>query len=201
MKKDEFSTLTKLIESAKFEFAKNGFHKTTVESITKKAGVAKGTYYIYFKTKEDVIRYMVNEMTDRILHILEMALNTIRSGIDDFNLFLKSVLTDTIAEYINIKDIMITVINSNYALSEELTSFKSKNINRLKDKVLDILKVAKEKGYLRDVDIKIVADALFLLMMNFTIDVIIKQGKRNFKKNIESIADFILYGILKEVKV
>lgn len=197
MKKNEISTLIKLIEAAKFEFAKNGVQKTTVESITKRAGVGKGTYYIYFKTKEDVIRYMVNEMTDRILHILEVSLNTIKSGIDDFNLFMKSVLTDTIAEYINIKDIMITVMNSNYALSEELSSFKSENINRLKSEVVKILKVAKKKAYLRDIDITVVADTLFLLMMNFTIDIIIKQSKKNFDKNIDSIADLILYGILK----
>lgn len=33
----------------------NGFYKLSVEDITKNAGVAKGTFYIYFKHKEEIV--------------------------------------------------------------------------------------------------------------------------------------------------
>lgn len=43
-----------LLNAAKRLFLERGFADTSVDQITKAAGVAKGTYYLYFTTKEDV---------------------------------------------------------------------------------------------------------------------------------------------------
>ncbi|ASJ17016.1 hypothetical protein A3L04_08000 [Thermococcus chitonophagus] len=49
-------TREKLLHSAKKLFASKGFDRVTVDEIVKDAGVAKGTFYLYFKRKEDIIR-------------------------------------------------------------------------------------------------------------------------------------------------
>jgi AcrR family transcriptional regulator len=36
-------------------FVRNGFASTTIEEITQKAGVAKGTFYLYFDSKEAIL--------------------------------------------------------------------------------------------------------------------------------------------------
>lgn len=48
-------TKNKIIESAKYLIKENGFENVSVDDITKHAGVAKGSYYVYFKKKEDII--------------------------------------------------------------------------------------------------------------------------------------------------
>jgi len=48
-------TRKKLLETAEQLLKTNGFNALCVEDITKKANVAKGTFYIYFKHKEDII--------------------------------------------------------------------------------------------------------------------------------------------------
>ena len=48
-------TKSALLESALKLFHDRGFDATTVEDITDKAGVAKGTFYTYFATKSDII--------------------------------------------------------------------------------------------------------------------------------------------------
>lgn len=40
----------------------NGFYKLSVEDITKKANVAKGTFYIYFKHKEEIVLEICKEL-------------------------------------------------------------------------------------------------------------------------------------------
>lgn len=48
--------------------AKRGLAKTSVEAIAKEANVAKGTVYLYFKTKEEIILEIwnyVNELLDK----------------------------------------------------------------------------------------------------------------------------------------
>ncbi|AMM53950.1 TetR/AcrR family transcriptional regulator [Pyrococcus kukulkanii] len=49
-------TREKLLHSAKKLFARKGFDRVTVDEIVRDAGVAKGTFYLYFKRKEDIIR-------------------------------------------------------------------------------------------------------------------------------------------------
>ena len=44
-----------LLNAAEKLMAKKGYEKTKVEDITSEAGVAKGTFYVYFKSKEDIL--------------------------------------------------------------------------------------------------------------------------------------------------
>ena len=48
-------TRQKLIDTAEDLLKTNGFNALCVEDITKAAGVAKGTFYVYFKHKEDIV--------------------------------------------------------------------------------------------------------------------------------------------------
>lgn len=48
-------TRKKLIDTAEDLLKANGFNALCVEDITKAAGVAKGTFYVYFKHKEDIV--------------------------------------------------------------------------------------------------------------------------------------------------
>lgn len=49
-------TETALLDAAERVLVDRGLQATKVEDITGAAGVAKGTFYLYFSTKEDVIR-------------------------------------------------------------------------------------------------------------------------------------------------
>lgn len=48
-------------------YTENGLHNTSVDQITKKAGVAKGTFYLYFKNKEDFIEQIALKLNIDIL--------------------------------------------------------------------------------------------------------------------------------------
>ena len=48
-------TRQKLLDVAHNLIKTKGFYKLSVEDITKEAGVAKGTFYIYFKHKEEIV--------------------------------------------------------------------------------------------------------------------------------------------------
>jgi AcrR family transcriptional regulator len=48
-------TKERIIKSAIKLFAEKGFHETKVEDIALESGVAKGTVYLYFKSKEEIM--------------------------------------------------------------------------------------------------------------------------------------------------
>ena len=57
-------------------FVENGFHGTSTAEIAKTAGVATGTLFHYFKTKEELINSLY-------LHTKESMLNEISGKYDD----------------------------------------------------------------------------------------------------------------------
>ena len=51
--------LTEFLETAQQLFFQKGYEKTSVNDIIKKIGVAKGTFYHYFKSKKDLLDKIV----------------------------------------------------------------------------------------------------------------------------------------------
>ncbi len=49
-------TRERIVQVATELFASKGFDRATVDEIVAKAGVAKGTFYLYFKSKEDLVK-------------------------------------------------------------------------------------------------------------------------------------------------
>lgn len=56
------ATRRKLLDSAEAEFGGKGFHTASVSSITQRAGVGQGTFYLYFRTKEEIFSTLVKEI-------------------------------------------------------------------------------------------------------------------------------------------
>jgi AcrR family transcriptional regulator len=50
-----------ILEAAFSEFSRNGYATTTLEHIAERAGVTKGTIYVYFESKEQLFISMVRE--------------------------------------------------------------------------------------------------------------------------------------------
>jgi len=69
----------RLIEAGVFQFSLYGINNARVEDITKQAGVAKGTFYTYFKSKEDLLEQLMEmnmeRYTDLFVAIKESNLN------------------------------------------------------------------------------------------------------------------------------
>ena len=56
-------TLRRLLEAAAAEFGERGYHEAAITGITQRAGVALGTFYTYFESKEEVFRALVRDMS------------------------------------------------------------------------------------------------------------------------------------------
>lgn len=59
-------TLRKLLDSAAAEFGERGFHDASISTITRRAGVALGTFYTYFDSKDAIFRALVVDMSEAV---------------------------------------------------------------------------------------------------------------------------------------
>lgn len=59
-------TLRKLLDAAAEEFGEKGFHEASVSSITRRAGIALGSFYTYFDSKDALFRALVGDMSEKV---------------------------------------------------------------------------------------------------------------------------------------
>ena len=62
--------MDKRLSSSEELFATKGFYNTSISDICRHAGTAVGTFYIYFETKIDVYRYLLEKYKTEIKHRL-----------------------------------------------------------------------------------------------------------------------------------
>ena len=70
-----------LLDAAAAEFGEKGFHESSIVSITARAGVALGTFYTYFESKDALFRALVRDMSDRVRDIVAPVLTQPRDAI------------------------------------------------------------------------------------------------------------------------
>lgn len=58
-------TRDKLLQAAEIEFGDKGFHSAAISAITYRAGVALGTFYTYYESKEEIFHDLVSYMSQR----------------------------------------------------------------------------------------------------------------------------------------
>lgn len=68
-------TRDKLLASAKIEFMKNGFSKSSLRTICKNAGVTTGALYFFFKDKNELFSEIVKKPFDELKEIVSAHFN------------------------------------------------------------------------------------------------------------------------------
>ncbi len=61
----------RILEGAKRVFAARGYHDTNISHICDDLGIARGTLYQYFKSKQDVFRAVIEDLLDRVRKFIE----------------------------------------------------------------------------------------------------------------------------------
>jgi TetR/AcrR family transcriptional regulator, fatty acid metabolism regulator protein len=64
----------RILAAAVRVFAKKGFHATRVSEVATAAGVADGTIYLYFKSKDELLASLFEDRVERLLSFLETEL-------------------------------------------------------------------------------------------------------------------------------
>ncbi|GAA0076981.1 TetR/AcrR family transcriptional regulator [Clostridium sp. CTA-5] len=113
-----------LIDTAEELFKTIGYNKTAVSDIVKKISVAQGTFYYYFKSKEDIFLAVFNRyILDSVSEINEILNNNINS-IEKF----KQVLA-----------VQLKTIKSQFSLSSQLQDEENSGIHQ--KAIIDTIKV------------------------------------------------------------
>ncbi len=75
-------TLRKILDAAREEFGERGFSDSSIVGITQRAGVALGTFYTYFDSKEALFHALVRDMSEQVRDSVGPAMTNARDALD-----------------------------------------------------------------------------------------------------------------------
>jgi len=100
-----------LLKTAFEFFTTKGFSKTSITDIVSKAGVAKGTFYLYFKDKYDIRNKLVSHKSSQLF---KNALNDLGSELNTMSVEDKIIkVVDNIVNQLNNNPSLLTFISKN----------------------------------------------------------------------------------------
>lgn len=66
-------TKAALLSAAEVVFARHGYREASIVRITEQAGVAQGTFYLYFSSKLEIFEHLVADLNRRVRHAMSEA--------------------------------------------------------------------------------------------------------------------------------
>ena len=75
-------TKRKIFETSMKLFAQKGYEATSIEEITATVGVAKGTLYYHFSSKEEIFYFLVEEGMKLLKNSIEIKTSKLDNAID-----------------------------------------------------------------------------------------------------------------------
>lgn len=73
--KEREARQNEILDAAKVLFITKGYEDTSVNEIVKSVGVAQGTFYYYFKSKNDVLNALLERYVNRVVEEIKSILN------------------------------------------------------------------------------------------------------------------------------
>jgi len=81
-----------ILRAAREVFAESGFEDTTMDKIAERAGISKGTLYLYFKSKGDLLIQAIAEIMNTVYEMAERVLKADVSPLEKVKLWISETM-------------------------------------------------------------------------------------------------------------
>lgn len=148
----------RILKAAVKVFAKNGFHATRVSEVAKAAGVADGTIYLYFKSKEELLVSLFEDRVSKLLAFMSESLPKLESAPERLRAVIDMQLGLLEGER-DLAEVVTVIIRQSTRLMKE---FAAPKFLAYLDAIAKIVQEGQQSGDFRpDVSPHIVARAVF----------------------------------------
>lgn len=191
------STEENLLSAAIDLMSEKGYHRTTVADIVKAAGVAQGTFYLYFGSKKALfIRLM-----DRFYELLESALVTVDldSGAintqQDLAKFIRAAIRNVLVVYQENAVLARIFLREAMGLEPDFAELWDSIIERLATIGAFIMDQAIEQGLLPPQNSQIVAHCVVGMIERVAYFWLFKENNYEIEEVVDALTRFELFGV------
>ena len=185
-------TKRKIFETSMELFAKKGYDATSIEEITATVGVAKGTLYYHFSSKEEIFNFLISEGMKLLTNSIEIKMSKCNNSIDKLRAVIL-IQIKVLAKYENLISILLSQIWGN----------ETRNVNCQKY-VTDYIKVIEniinegiEKGEIIKIDPVVAASGIFGLTCSSLVYKTKEQKELDINKTFLEFEKLVISGLKK----
>ncbi|MDD5011656.1 MAG: TetR/AcrR family transcriptional regulator [Phycisphaerae bacterium] len=178
-----------LLEKALELFGEKGFRATTVDDIVKAASTGKGTFYWYWKSKEDIFRELLTEKFQSYLIALE--------GVAELKMTAPERVLLIIAEVGNIfrkyrkfcKLVFLLISEDSENFNEDVLLTTRNYYKRFKEVIAKVLEDGKKEG---TVSTQVDAEHFATIMVSILDGVIVQENALGAEFSITKLGETLL---------
>ena len=182
-----------IINAAEDVFTKKGFDQARMDDIAEETGLSKGTLYLYFKSKDDLIIAILDRMIQREFKQLEN-LNQDGMSATDAIWKITELLTKDILGWLRLIPIVYQFLALAFRNKYVQLALK-KYINRYLDILVPIIQRGVEAGEFRQVDTREVAIAMGAMIEGTLLLWVYDKSMIEPEKHIHSGMKLLLEGV------
>jgi len=189
----------RILDAAVKVFAAQGFYNAKVSQIAAAAGVADGTIYLYFKSKDELLISLFEDRMDRVLATLREALDPSTNGAP----------TDAVSRLRRVIELHLELIEKNPEMGEVITVELRQSAKFIREydnpKFAEFLRLiagavadGQARGELRsDVDPQLTARAIFGALDEISLAWIVRapRDRGELKRTAQQLGTLFLDGL------
>lgn len=132
-------------------FNERGYHQTRIEDISKKARLGKGTFYLYFKNKEELVLDVLNEFVEKFNELHNWVSAEIKEQSNPQEVYLKEgrYLVDLLEKN---KSFGLFLLKQGHSVSDEFSQTLNEFYNIQRAQASASYDLAKKLGFMKDID-------------------------------------------------
>ncbi len=157
MEKTKVERIDSIIKAALLEFTEKGFENTSMNLIAERANLSKGGLYHHFKSKDDLLFAVNNQIMRPLVQLMREA-ESMESPLNGLNLFIKGYI---VFWYFHKKELEITLTAISKLLKAETKKDYLEYINNMKHFLEYLLIKGIEKGEIKNINAGITASIIF----------------------------------------
>lgn len=152
-------TKRKIFETSMKLFAEKGYDATSIEEITATVGVAKGTLYYHFASKEEIFNFLIEEGIKLLQNSVDIKTSKHSNYIDKIKAIVL-IQIKIVAKYENI----ITIILSQFWGTEQRNKKCQNLVYEYIGQIEKIVQEGIEKGEIKEGDTRAIASEIYGLI-------------------------------------
>ncbi len=181
----------RIIAAAAKLFGDKGYHDTTTAEIAESAGVAAGTIYIYFSSKEELLVAVFEEFLGRHMEQLREGVEREKTPRDK----LMRLLTHGLELMQNNPDSARIFLSQLRQSTKMITTVSKRSSRAYKDIIEKVLTDCARAGACREIDVPAVASMLFGAYQSIVLDWVADGCSYTLTDLAGELSDFVLHGI------
>jgi len=189
LKKEEKKN--QIIQAAIRTFAKNGYFNSRVSEIAKEAGVADGTIYIYFKSKDEILSAIFDEALDKFVAVSEERLKSVADPIERLE-----AIAFLHLQYLGANRDLATVFQiefrHNIVFMEKFTRSKLREYFRI---IRETIEVGQQKKVFRNLEPKFATKLFFGMIDEMVTSWLLSKKEYKLEKAAKSLTRAFVFGL------